>query len=65
MKCIYILVMAWLYVRGCMLLHASGVHMETLLPPLQEFLEALSSYYFDGKAKLSDEEFETLREVGM
>lgn len=28
----------------------------------QEFLEAMSSWYFDGKAMLNDEEFENLRE---
>eukprot|EP00877_Chromochloris_zofingiensis_P012845 jgi/Chrzof1/7814/Cz02g37160.t1 len=28
----------------------------------QEFLEAMSSWYFDGKAKLTNEEFELLRE---
>jgi hypothetical protein len=30
---------------------------------MQEFLEALSSYYFDKKSLLNDEEFENLREV--
>lgn len=29
----------------------------------QEFIEAMSSWYFDGKAMLTDEEFENLREV--
>lgn len=31
----------------------------------QEFLEALSSFYYEGRPKLSDEEFEVLKEVGL
>ncbi len=30
---------------------------------MQDFLEAMTSYYYDGKALLTDEEFEALREV--
>ncbi len=30
----------------------------------QEFLEAMGSYYYNGKSNLTDAEFDKLREVG-